>query len=450
MINLVIEYKGEEYKSLRRLADARGLDYNAVINALYYKKLSIDDAIDYLEQGLRGIRGEVYKTLTDMCKAYNLKVGNYKLLRGLGLSKETILKAGGLKYKGECLGYFTKYYKYGYTDEDIKKAVRMGYDLYEVRQLPKVIKTDHNGVEYPTMTAMAEAYGKNVTSVASRLKSGWTVEDALTKDIAKKSTEEVKDHLGNKYPTMTAMCKAYGVSLPTYRYRRSLGLSVECALDSKILNIAKPKVDHLGNKFISMADMAQAYCIDVKTLISRLYLGWSLEKALTKPSRGYTKGFQDHLGNEYKTLIEMCKHYKIKVNVYFSRLNNGWSLERVLTTPMRDRSCTDHKGNKYGSLQELTRAYNINYNLFYSRYSQGWSMEEALTTPSDRINKVIVDHKGKEYRTVKELCCAYGIPQDAYYRRLAKGMSLEETLTKGVRGRTRGLGKVSKNVAKLF
>lgn len=77
-------------------------------------------------------------------------------------------------------------------------------------------------------------------------------------------------------------------------------------------------------------------------------------------------------------------------------------------------------------------------------------MEEALTTPSDRINKVIVDHKGKEYRTVKELCCAYGIPQDAYYRRLAKGMSLEETLTKGIRGRTRGLGKVSKNVAKLF
>lgn len=125
-------------------------------------------------------------------------------------------------------------------------------------------------------------------------------------------------------------------------------------------------------------------------------------------------------------------------------------MERVLTTPMRDRSCIDHKGNKYGSLQELTRAYNINYNLFYSRYSQGWSMEEALTTPSDRINKVVVDHKGKEYRTVKELCCAYGIPQDAYYRRLAKGMSLEDILTNEVKGRRRGLGKVRKNVVRLF
>lgn len=105
-------------------------------------------------------------------------------------------------------------------------------------------------------------------------------------------TREVKDHLGNKYPTMTAMCKAYGVSLPTYRYRRSLGLSVEGALDSKSLKVAKPKVDHLGNKFISMADMAQAYCIDVKTLISRLYLGWSLEKALTKQVGVIRRGFK--------------------------------------------------------------------------------------------------------------------------------------------------------------
>lgn len=54
-MNLVVEYKGKEYKSLRRLAEARGLDYNAVINALYYKKLSVDDAIDYLEQELQGV-----------------------------------------------------------------------------------------------------------------------------------------------------------------------------------------------------------------------------------------------------------------------------------------------------------------------------------------------------------------------------------------------------------
>ena len=76
---MVVEYKGKEYKSLRRLADERGLDYNAVINALYYKKLSVDDAIDYLEQELQGIHGEVYKTMTGMCNAYKLKVGNYKL-----------------------------------------------------------------------------------------------------------------------------------------------------------------------------------------------------------------------------------------------------------------------------------------------------------------------------------------------------------------------------------
>lgn len=280
---MVIEYKGKIYKSLRRLAEVRGLDYNVVINALYYKKLSVDDAIDYLEQGLRGIRGEVYKTLTDMCNSYNLKVGNYKLLRELGLSKETILKVGGLRYKGECLGYFTKYYKYGYTDEDIKKAVRMGCDLYEVKQLPKVIKTDHNGVEYPTMTAMAEAYGKNVTSVVSRLKSGWTVEDALTKDIAKKSTEEVKDHLGNVYTSKTEMAEAYGIALRTLELRLSSGLSLAGALTQRVPKRYKLKVE-------------------------------------------------DHLGNKYQNVMEMCKFYGVKYDTYYQRLQRGWSKERALTT----------------------------------------------------------------------------------------------------------------------
>jgi hypothetical protein len=283
VINLVVEYKGKEYKSLRRLADERGLDYNAVINALYYKKLNVDDAIDYLEQELQGIHGEVYKTITDMCNAYNLKVGNYKLLRDLGLSKETILKVGGLKYKGECLGYFTKYYKYGYTDEDIKKAVRRGCDLYEIKQLPSVVKTDHKGVEYPTMTAMVEAYGKNITSVASRLKSGWSIKDALTKDIAKKSNEKVKDHLGNEYASKTEMAEAYGIALRTLELRLSSGLSLAGALTQRVPRRYKVKVE-------------------------------------------------DHLGNKYQNVMEMCKFYGVKYDTYYQRLQRGWSKERALTT----------------------------------------------------------------------------------------------------------------------
>ena len=117
---------------------------------------------------------------------------------------------------------------------------------------------------------------------------------------------------------------------------------------------------------------------------------------------------------------------------------------------MRDRSCTDHKGNKYGSLKELTRAYNINYNLFYSRYSQGWSMEEALTTPSNREDKAIVDHTGKEFDSVRALCVAYNVPVNVYYQRLLNGWSLEDALTRKVKGGRRDLGKVRKNVARLF
>lgn len=217
-----------------------------------------------------------------MCNAYNLKVGNYKLLRELGLAKETILKAGGLRYKGECLGYFTKYYKYGYTDEDIKKAVRRGCDLYEIKQLPSVVKTDHKGVEYPTMTAMVEAYGKNITSVASRLKSGWSIKDALTKDIAKKSNEKVKDHLGNEYASKTEMAEAYGMALRTLELRLSSGLSLAGALTQRVPKRYKLKVeDHLGNKFQNVMEMCKFYGVKYDTYYQRLQRGWSKERALT-------------------------------------------------------------------------------------------------------------------------------------------------------------------------
>ena len=115
------------------------------------------------------------------------------------------------------------------------------------------------------------------------MKSGWTVEDALTKDIAKKSTEEVKDHLGNVYTSKTEMAEAYGIALRTLELRLSSGLSLAGALTQRVPKRYKLKVE-------------------------------------------------DHLGNKYQNVMEMCKFYGVKYDTYYQRLQRGWSKERALTT----------------------------------------------------------------------------------------------------------------------
>ena len=152
----------------------------------------------------------------------------------------------------------------------------------EVRDIMAKGVKDHLGNKYSTMTAMVEAYGKNITSVASRLKSGWSVKDALTKDIAKKSTEEIKDHLGNVYASKTEMAEAYGMALRTLELRLSSGLSLAGALTQRIPRRYKVKVeDHLGNKYQNVMEMCRAYGVKYDTYYQRLQRGWSKERALT-------------------------------------------------------------------------------------------------------------------------------------------------------------------------
>ena len=75
-------------------------------------------------------------------------------------------------------------------------------------------------------------------------------------------TKKVRDHLGYKYDSVSAMCKAHGVLQATYSSRRARGLSIRESLSPKRLN--KPSIckDHLGNKYKSKEEMAKCYGIN--------------------------------------------------------------------------------------------------------------------------------------------------------------------------------------------
>ena len=221
------------------------------------------------------------------------------------------------------------------------------------------------------------------------------------------------DHLGNHFKSVSDMVKYYGISRPTYISRIKLGWSLEEALtvppikdggNFKATNSLDGFEDHLGNKFNNKSQMARYWGISPAQLHSRLRQGMTLEEALTKkttPRGNYTKrGVVDHLGVKYSSIPKLAKAYNIKVITLNDRLKRGWSMGKALTTPIDTSShhktkkisnvpVQDHKGVWYNSYYALAKAYGLSFSTLYGRLvKMGWSMEDALLTPTRKRKSV--------------------------------------------------------------
>ena len=308
------------------------------------------------------------------------------------------------------------------------------------------IWVDHKGNEYPSKMAMLRAYNKSLSTFNTRISCGWSVADALTIPSHVKRDASWVDHKGNEYCTKKAMLRAYNMGLSTFNTRIKNGWSLEDALTIPIREGKIKCKDHKGVTYKSIAEMCRKYNIQVCVYIDRIERGWSVKDALTKEAQLGTK-CKDHKGNSYKSLTEMCRTYNISLDCYLSRRALGWDLESILTTPLADYTVKDHKGNVYASLNDMCSAYGISRQTFKYRIDQGWTLEEALTLHVDRNTRrnqkdignntqkktktVIKDYDGNVYKSIKSLCDTFGISPSWYYKGLKEGKSLEYILNSG-------------------
>ena len=187
---------------------------------------------------------------------------------------------------------------------------------------------------------------------------GWSVEKALTFTIREESKHkgEVVDHLGNKFKSLSQMLKHWGISPATYYNRtHKEGLSMEEALTKPIAKTYsfQEVTDHLGNKYRSLSLMARTYGIKPITLRDRLERGWSVREALTVPVDTSThrknvnvEGIrvQDHKGVWYNSYYELAKAYGLTISTLYGRLVRlGWSIEKALLTPTQERKTGTRK-----------------------------------------------------------------------------------------------------------
>jgi hypothetical protein len=187
-------------------------------------------------------------------------------------------------------------------------------------------------------------------------------------------------------------------------------------------------IDHLGNEYPSLADMARAYGLLPCVLTTRLKRGWNLQEALTGRDRTTPKTIcHDHLGNEYPSKTAMANEYGITFAVLKNRLRRGKPLEDALTQPYQHQ-ITDHLGNMYTSKTAMLEAYGIHWNTYSGRIAAGYSPEQALTAKPGTLTQTVRDYEGKEYPSLSAMLKAYKVPSSTYHLRKRSGWTEKECL----------------------
>lgn len=145
---------------------------------------------------------------------------------------------------------------------------------------------DHLGTWFPSKKAMCAHWGVAWNVFDTRRRRKWSLERALTTPYQEPFRPVVDPETGIHYRCIADYARATGVSAGAMRLRlrwlREGRLSPDVLAYDGCLR-RTPSRDHLGNEFPSLTAMAAAYGLNVHLLSRRLSLGWPLPRALTCP-----------------------------------------------------------------------------------------------------------------------------------------------------------------------
>ena len=203
---------------------------------------------------------------------------------------------------------------------DIKKMSIEEALTTPVKQTYEPVYTKRGKLVGYGMQNQANELGLSSQQLKNRLEKG-IGKNKLGQPLVNGSSKKCKDHLGQKFDQLEAMCKHHNISVGTYKYRLQQGLSTEDALTLP-LNMGKVVVVVVGDKTYSSIESAcKDNNISTQTYTNRINQGLSTEDALRcKRVQIYgkmCKPCEDHLGNKY---IYRCKRCAIIIIYSYSHI----------------------------------------------------------------------------------------------------------------------------------
>lgn len=190
---------------------------------------------------------------------------------------------------------------------------------------------DHLENYYACFRSMCDCWHICESTVKRRLKSGLSLESALTL----RNTTQAPDKdttviwvFGEPFPSYRAIDTYYGFSPSVSHQHRE-------DLEGWLLSKSMFYVD--GTLYRSISSLAMAYGFTYSCLSHRLHGGMPVQEAVSKPTNRVVqpKACADHIGNVYDCEADMLVAYGVTPSAYRCRIRKGWSQKEALITPMK-------------------------------------------------------------------------------------------------------------------
>lgn len=201
---MIKDHLGHEYDSIIDMCRAYNIDYNIYRDRTkdgWSIEKALTTPIRKINNGVKTTDhlGNEYNSISDMCKAYNIDRCTYNNRTRSGWSKEKALTTP-VKPKNAASGIISIDHLGNVYDSisDMCKAHNVKYSIYRDRikagwsiekalttpvrrkLINTLVVTDHLGNEFKNISDMCNYYNINISTYSNRIHNDWTLKDALT------------------------------------------------------------------------------------------------------------------------------------------------------------------------------------------------------------------------------------------------------------------------------
>ena len=336
------------------------------------------------------------------------------------------------------------------------------------------ISVNYEGIEYPSLTALARAFNIPESTVKDRWKRGIRTPEELIK-LYRKSKQQLNITYQEKnFHTFNSLSRVCHISPSTLRDRYNHGLR-----DEKLF--AKPKdrkkrrtnqnfsINYKGKNYTTFSSLARKTGISKNTIRDRWNRGIHDPNLLVKTQvvsskkknkrsnlnkTGHTIIFRE---KTYNSLSEFARTNRRSPRLVQRRWNRGIRDPEKLIVPPDPKY--QHKsvyvkpyeivvrGEKYTSIASLARKYDLKPAVISKRIRDGKTGGDLIKPVRTFQKTSSIDYKGKHYQNLAEFAHDNNLEYSIVYGRWKYGVHDAELLARPVKNNKLILNNISKKDA---
>lgn len=267
---------------------------------------------------------------------------------------------------------------------DRKWSVEKAFETTgQVRMGPEPKKYSYQG-RTQTLDGWAKELGIKPITLRKRISSGWTIEEALgTRVIAEKSQvgKERILHYRGKAQTLSAWAKELGMRKSCLESRLRSGWTVDKALTVPLGG--DQEVYTVNGESHTLSGWAKKLGVCTQCLKGRLERGWSIERAVTATASKANLPAKIPFAGEVLSISEWARRTGLSKALISLRLKNHWSIRDALTKgPVSVAPVKIAYRGVSLTPREWEKKTGLSRDAIVARLKKGWSVDKIFSTPS--------------------------------------------------------------------